>query len=98
MTSCKKKPCDPRKITKIHHLSTPIPTHRPTGHLPLLDQLREPFPLRLQAPKVFPEARHGLVVGVDDLLELLDLPGSSEKRNSWVFLALWVVMSFLPPK
>ena len=81
MTSCKKKPCDPEKSQKS---TISPPPSRPTG-LPLLDQLREPFPLRLQAAKVFPEARHGLVVGVDDLLELLDLPGSSEKRNSWGF-------------
>ena len=43
---------------------------------PLLHQAAQPLALRLQAPELLAQARDALVVRVDDLLELLDLPKS----------------------
>lgn len=46
---------------------------------PLLHQAAQPLALRLQAPELLAQARDALVVRVDDLLELLDLPKSLQR-------------------
>ena len=45
---------------------------------PLLHQAAQPLALRLQAPELLAQPRDALVVRVDDLLELLDLPKSTD--------------------